>query len=64
MKPGFVVGRERELAAVGAFLVAVPDGPRALLVEGEAGMGKTTVWLAAVKAFLRGARRHCRRRVR
>ena len=50
MRPGFVVGRERELAAVGAFLVAVPDGPRALLVEGEAGIGKTTVWLAAVRA--------------
>jgi Predicted ATPase len=50
MKPGFVVGRERELAAVGAFLVAVPDEPRALLVEGEAGIGKTTVWLATVRA--------------
>jgi predicted ATPase len=30
--------------------MAVPDGPRALLVEGEAGIGKTTVWLAAVRA--------------
>ena len=48
--PGSVVGRERELAAVGAFLAAVPDGPRALLLEGEAGIGKTTVWLAAVRA--------------
>jgi hypothetical protein len=50
MNPGSVVGRERELAAVNAFLTAVPDGPRALLVEGEAGIGKTTVWLAAVRA--------------
>jgi predicted ATPase len=48
--PGYIVGRERELAAVGAFLTAVPDGPRALLLEGEAGIGKTTVWLAAVRA--------------
>ena len=48
--PGYVVGRERELAAVGAFLTAVPDGPRALLLEGEAGIAKTTVWLAAVRA--------------
>ena len=48
--PGYVVGRERELAAVGAFLTAVPDGPRALVLEGEAGIGKTTVWLAAVRA--------------
>jgi DNA-binding NarL/FixJ family response regulator len=50
VNPGSVAGRERELAAVGAFLTAVPDGPRALLVEGEAGIGKTTVWLAAVRA--------------
>jgi hypothetical protein len=48
--PGDIVGRERELAAVGAFLTAVPNGPRALLLEGEAGTGKTTVWLAAVRA--------------
>jgi dipeptidyl aminopeptidase/acylaminoacyl peptidase len=39
-----VVGRDRELAAVAAFLDAVPSGPRGLLLEGEAGIGKTTVW--------------------
>jgi hypothetical protein len=49
-KPGYVVGRERELAAVDAFLTPVPDRLRALLLEGEAGIGKTTVWLAAVRA--------------
>src|SRR5215470_17812387 len=41
-----VVGRDRELAAVAAFLDAVPSGPCGLLLEGEAGIGKTTVWSA------------------
>lgn len=41
-----VVGRDRELAAVAAFLDAVPSGPCGLLLEGEAGIGKTTVWRA------------------
>lgn len=39
-----VVGREREMAAVAAFLDAVPSGPCGLVLEGEAGIGKTTVW--------------------
>lgn len=26
------------------FLAAIPDGPRALLLEGHAGIGKTTLW--------------------
>jgi predicted ATPase len=39
-----VIGREREIAVVSAFLDSVPRGPRALLVEGEAGIGKSTVW--------------------
>jgi hypothetical protein len=47
---GDVVGRERELAELGAFLAAIPDGPRALLLEGDAGIGKTTVWLDAVRS--------------
>lgn len=47
-----VVGREEELAAVDAFLTAAPAAPQALLLEGEAGMGKTMLWQAAV----RGAR--------
>ena len=52
-----VVGREQELAAIGAFLDAPPGGPAAFLVEGEAGIGKTTLWLAAVHAArIRGQR--------
>src|SRR5688500_5141088 len=45
-----VVGREQELAAIDAFIDAPPGGPAALLLEGEAGIGKTTLWLAAVQA--------------
>jgi hypothetical protein len=32
-----VVGREREVTALTAFLDSVPSGPRALLLEGEPG---------------------------
>ena len=45
---GGVVGRDRELATVTAFLDALPSGPSGLLVEGDAGIGKTTVWDAGV----------------
>jgi DNA-binding CsgD family transcriptional regulator len=43
-----VVGREEELASVAAFVDGVPDAPTALVLEGEAGIGKSTVWLAGV----------------
>lgn len=43
------VGRERELDAIGRFLEQVPAGPSALLIEGEAGIGKTAVWLEALR---------------
>ena len=46
-----VVGREPELAVVDAFLgTTVSTTPAALVLEGEAGIGKSTVWLAAVGA--------------
>jgi class 3 adenylate cyclase/ATP/maltotriose-dependent transcriptional regulator MalT len=45
-----IVGREAELAAVERFLESVRVGPTALVIEGEAGIGKTTVWLAGVAA--------------
>lgn len=42
---------------VSAFLDSVPRGPRALLVEGEAGIGKSTVWFESVRlAEARGYR--------
>jgi predicted ATPase len=43
-----VFGRSRELAEVAAFLDEVPSGPSGLLLEGEPGIGKTTVWAAGV----------------
>jgi DNA-binding CsgD family transcriptional regulator len=41
-------GRQAELARVSSFLDAVPDGPRALILAGEAGIGKSALWLDAV----------------
>ena len=42
---------------VSAFLDSVPGGPGALLVEGEAGIGKSTVWFESVRlAEARGYR--------
>jgi AAA ATPase domain len=52
-----VIGREREIAVVSAFLDSVPRGPGALLVDGEAGIGKSTVWFESVRlAEARGYR--------
>ena len=47
---GPVVGRDFELARVGHFLDNITVAPTALLVEGEPGIGKTTVWVAAIAA--------------
>ena len=54
-----IVGREEELASVHAFLCGVRDGPSALVLDGAAGIGKSTLlalarrdkstlWLAGV----------------
>jgi len=44
-EPGHgIVGRESELARVESFIGSVPEGPSALLLEGAAGIGKTTLW--------------------
>ncbi len=43
-----VLGREAELAAVGRLLDGVADAPRAVAVDGAAGIGKTTLWAAGV----------------
>jgi DNA-binding CsgD family transcriptional regulator len=47
--PFEVVAREQELASVAAFLDEPRRAPTALLLEGEAGIGKSTLWLAAVE---------------
>src|SRR5438128_7300897 len=43
-----VVGRDAQLAAMRDFLLAVDRLPTALVIEGEAGIGKTTLWRAGV----------------
>src|SRR5687768_10009281 len=45
-----VVGRSDELTHLRAFLAEPEQGPSALVVEGEAGIGKTTLWRAGVDA--------------
>ncbi len=45
-----IVGRDAELQAVERFLDTARERAAALLIEGEAGIGKTTVWLEAVAA--------------
>jgi len=37
------IGRDAEAARISTFLRDVPRGPRVLLIEGEAGIGKTTL---------------------
>ena len=44
-----IVGREAELAAVERFLAGVPSAPAGLVIEGEPGIGKTTVWADGVR---------------
>ena len=51
-----IVGRESELARVRSFIGSAPEGPSALLLEGAAGIGKTTLWHAGV--FIARARGH------
>ncbi len=41
--------RPMESRSVKSFLTATAVGPSALLIEGEPGIGKTTLWLAAVE---------------
>jgi DNA-binding CsgD family transcriptional regulator len=43
-----VVGRDEELASVRAFVDGASDGSAALVLEGEPGIGKSTLWLAGV----------------
>jgi DNA-binding CsgD family transcriptional regulator len=43
-----IVGREAELVALWRFLDSIPSGPTALLLTGDPGIGKTTVWKEGV----------------
>jgi predicted ATPase len=42
-----IVGREEELSSLRAFLDGARRGPATLVLEGEAGIGKSTLWEAA-----------------
>jgi len=44
-----IIGREEELGSIQAFLDRAPDGSRALVLSGEAGIGKTILWEAGVE---------------
>ncbi|HJW21379.1 MAG TPA: AAA family ATPase [Candidatus Limnocylindrales bacterium] len=47
---GEIIGRDAELTDIESFLDHPPDGTGALVLEGEAGIGKSTLWLAGVAA--------------
>lgn len=49
------IGRESELGLVARFLDALPEGPSALVIRGEAGIGKTTLWNEAVASARRSS---------
>src|SRR5687768_10328654 len=44
-----LIGRDAERAQVDAFVAAVAERPRTLVIKGEAGIGKTTLWKHAVE---------------
>ena len=41
---------DAELASLRDFVSGIPEGACALVLEGEAGIGKTTLWRAGVEA--------------
>jgi DNA-binding CsgD family transcriptional regulator len=49
-----ILGREAEVAEITRFIESVDHGPSALLLEGAAGIGKTTLWHAGM-TFARDA---------
>lgn len=48
MAPETIIGRTDELDAVRRFFDREPSGARGFLIEGSAGIGKTTLWREAV----------------
>jgi DNA-binding CsgD family transcriptional regulator len=49
-----IVGREKELRSIQAFFKRTNERPAALVLEGGAGIGKSTLWLAAVNEAREG----------
>jgi DNA-binding CsgD family transcriptional regulator len=52
-EPTGVIGRAAELERVTAFVDRLRSGPASLLVHGEAGIGKTSVWRAGIERAAR-----------
>ncbi|HUG31038.1 MAG TPA: AAA family ATPase [Candidatus Limnocylindria bacterium] len=48
-----LISREDELAVIEAFMDRPAAGPSALVLEGEAGIGKSALWLAGVESARR-----------
>ncbi|MDT5099175.1 MAG: hypothetical protein QOC76_2912, partial [Mycobacterium sp.] len=44
-----VVSREPQASEIADFLTSVVAAPSALVMEGEPGIGKTTLWLEAIE---------------
>ena len=45
-----IIGRDKELDSISAFVDRSTEGAAALVLEGEAGIGKSTLWQAGVDA--------------
>ena len=56
-RPHAIIGREAELRHLEELVDAVDDGPAALLLEGEIGIGKTRLWDEGVSAARSRSRR-------
>src|SRR5260370_5304887 len=48
-----LVGRDAEVAEIGAFLAATAGAPSALVIVGDVGIGKTAVWKHAIRSAAR-----------
>jgi DNA-binding CsgD family transcriptional regulator len=44
-----IFGRDAELSSLASFLEAIPSGPSALVLTGEPGIGKSTLWNAGLE---------------
>ena len=47
---GLLVGRDEELDRIDRFVGDLESLPAALVLKGEAGIGKTTIWEAGITA--------------
>ena len=48
-RSGEIFGRETELVRLQRFVDAIPSGPHVLVIHGEAGVGKTTLWREGIR---------------